>query len=454
MTTTDDLDKWNPDKLLSVIGAAESAHKSMEKLGEGLDGVKSSLADWGGQTAEAWKTQHGKVRTDITDQGWQAAQVVRALRPLYNEVRAVKSEYEEIKGIVQRNQWAMAIDGTITAPNSPKGEDYQNTMNRQMLEARAKGVLKKAEGVDLDIAAALRAITTGGVPTTGNTPTQQPAPKPQEEPKPEPRTPDPTIAAGALTPGDQLPLAPKDGQMASPTEATARHDGPKSGSDYLKPNAHPSPLLAGVSADEWRKRLSNFKPGDPLPDPRTPTGDKAIDAIGHAASQQNSTYAWGGNKSLTGPSIGEGDNGGGADQYNDPARRGYDCGGLVRYSLSESLLQNSPPNAPHDGFVRSDGLNAGAGTDRLDKSSLLTPVTDGGGKIPSSAIRGVGQPGDILVFQDMERAHQAFDGKNTQHTGIYIGNGFMINAPESGSPVRVDSAKDDGRNIDVLRIGP
>lgn len=459
MSECNDIEHWDAEGLKNVIGTMDGIHKSHVKLGDTLDGVQANLESWGGLTAEAWHRYHGKLRVDVDDQGRQAKAVADKLRPLYDEVLGIKSRYRYLKSTIESNghfgedgemrHWKLNNDGTINTGGSTKSAD--EAFAKQQLEGEMKALLHKADGVDAEIADALKAITTpGGAVANGPHPSQ---PAPTEQPD-HPQTSDPTIAAGALTPGDQLPLAAKDGSVASPTEATARHDGPKSGSDYLKPNAHPSPLLAGVGADEWRKRLATFKPGDPLPDPRTPTGDKAIDAIGHAASQQNSTYAWGGNKSLTGPSIGEGDNGGGADQFNDPARKGYDCGGLVRYSLSESFVQNSPPNTPHDGFVRSDGANAGAGTDRLDKSSILNAVTDGGGKIPSSSVAGVARPGDVLVFQDMDKPHQAFDGKNTQHTGIYVGNGFMINAPESGSPVRIDSAKDDGRNIDVLRIGP
>lgn len=81
MVTPADIEKWNPDKLLAVIGTAESAHKSLEKLGENYDGTKRSLSDWGGLTAEAWKAQHGKLRTDITEQGRQAKAVADAMKP-------------------------------------------------------------------------------------------------------------------------------------------------------------------------------------------------------------------------------------------------------------------------------------------------------------------------------------------------------------------------------------
>ncbi|MGC7317867.1 hypothetical protein RA986_23185, partial [Mycobacteroides abscessus subsp. massiliense] len=92
-----------------------------------------------------------------------------------------------------------------------------------------------------------------------------------------------------------------------------------------------------LSAEEWRKRLANFKPGEPLPDPRTPTGDKAIDTLANAAGQQNTTYAWGGNRDTNGPSVGtlHGDLAPdyAAHNFEDNKRTGFDCGGLVRYSV-------------------------------------------------------------------------------------------------------------------------
>ncbi|MGB0971765.1 MAG: NlpC/P60 family protein [Mycobacterium sp.] len=45
----------------------------------------------------------------------------------------------------------------------------------------------------------------------------------------------------------------------------------------------------------------------------------------------------------------------------------------------------------------------------------------------------------------------AYQGSGTAHTGIYIGNGFMINAPQSGEPVQVDTIAGYGPT-DMLRL--
>lgn len=466
MAKCDDIEHWDAQGLENVIGTMDNIHKSHLKLGDTLEGVQANLSSWGGETAEAWHRYHGKTRVDIDDHGHQAKAVADKLRPLYDEVLSIKSQYRYLKATIVGNgsydksgelvHWKLNNDGSINTSGAPLG-DMQSVATKQELEGQMKALLRKADGVDAEIADALKAITTpGGAVADGphvgqSSPTQQPEPKPEDKHKP-----DPTIAAAALTPADQLPLTPKDGHPANPTEATARHDGQARGSDYLKSNPNLSPLRAGLSADEWRKRLANYKPGDELPDPRTPTGDKAIDAIAHAAGQQGSTYAWGGNKNVNGPSAGIPD-GGDADKFGDTSRTGYDCGGLVRYSLEQAT--------GHDGFVRTDqdallqqGKSLGAGTDRLDKSVLLNPVENGGrvltGRNYADVLPGIAQPGDVLVFEKSGAGHQQFDGGNTEHTGIYIGNGYMMNAHQSGEPVQPNSAAEDGRRVDVLRLTP
>lgn len=233
-------------------------------------------------------------------------------------------------------------------------------------------------------------------------------------------------APGTVTPADELPL-PTDGHAPDPTEASRDNDSPDV-SDHLADNPRPSPLLAGLGADEWRQRLADFKPGDALPDPRTPTGDAAIDTLAFAAGQQNTTYAWGGNQSKAGPSRGVPDNGGDADAWGDTGRYGYDCGGLVRYSVQQGA-----------------GFDAGIGTDAIDVNPAFGRPAGG---LTSDQAAAQALPGDVLIFGGA----QQYAGGGTDHTGIYIGNGYMMNAPASGSPVRVDYVGPGRGKTDILRV--
>lgn len=450
MTTCDGVEHWDSEQLKEIIGTMDGIHESQVKLGDTLDGVKANLESWGGLTAEAWRAYHGKVRVDVDEHGHQAKVVADKLRPLYDEVLSIKSQFRYLRATIVNNghfgddgqivHWKLNNDGTIDTGGTTKSAD--EAFARQQLEEQMKALLHKADGVDQEIADALRAITTpGGAPADAPHP-GQPAPTPTQEPKPDdPHKPDATIAAGTLTPADQLPLPSKDGTLPSVTEANARHAGPDNGKDYLHNNPRPSPLLAGLSANEWRQRLANFKPGDPLPDPRTPTGDRNIDTIAHAAGQQNTTYAWGGNKDKDGPSVGtllndpppgtpgEDPLGGGAHKYQDNLRTGYDCGGLVRYSLEQGA-----------------GIDVDQGTNTIDRGGRLDRVAP---LVPGASIgNGNTQAGNILIFGGSQPWAANMD---TTHTGIYLGNGYMINAPGSGDPVRVDPVKGHG-NADILRI--
>lgn len=443
MANCDDVEHWDAQGLENVIGTMDGIHKSHVKLGETLEGVQANLSSWGGLTAESWHRYHNKLRVDLDDHGHQAKAVADKLRPLYDEVLGIKSRYRYLKATITGNgsydssgelvHWKLNNDGSINTGGIPLG-DMQSVAAKQQLEDQMKALLHKADGVDAEIADALKAITTPGGAIADGPHVGQPAPT--EHPDHDPRASDPTIAASAPTPGDQLPLAPKDGQLASPTMGTANNASPDVAKHlHLGPKASIAPLQAGVSADEWRKRLANYKPGDALPDPRTPTGDRSIDAIAHAAGQQGSSYAWGGNRNLDGPSTGVPD-GGQADRLKDTSRLGYDCGGLVRYSV-EQATPGFGPNGK--------GLDVGIGTDAIDGNHNLIRTNENG-RLPSTTLNNSqAGPGDVLVFGGQT--------SGTQHTGLYLGNGFYINAPGSGMPVQVDDLRNRTPDFaDVLRV--
>lgn len=411
MTTTDDLDHWSLHKLEMVMGATQDANQSLKKLGDTLDGSRASLWNWGGEAADTWRAQHGKIRTDIDAQGHQTQTVHDELVKVYPEVKAVKDDYDNFK------QSAASNGLIISSPGVVSSDDPNRKADVEAAQTKLNAILQRATKVDGELADAIKTATTPQAQTPPkNTPAPSPAPAPQP-PKPE---------DGKTTPADQLPLPTKGGHAPFPTEAT-KDNGPDV-SHHLADNPHPSPLLAGLSADQWRERLSHFQPGDPLPDPRTPTGDKAIDALANAAGQQNTTYAWGGNKSKDGPSQGQGDDGQGANQNHDWDRYGYDCGGLVRYSVQQGA-----------------GFDVGQGTNSIDRNPGFSHPAGG---LSSQAAAAQAQAGDVLVFG----GSGAYQGSGTDHTGIYIGNGYMINAPESGEPVRVDKVGPGRGNTDILRV--
>ncbi|TDP91985.1 NlpC/P60 family protein [Labedaea rhizosphaerae] len=117
--------------------------------------------------------------------------------------------------------------------------------------------------------------------------------------------------------------------------------------------------------------------------------------INRALGVLGTPYAWGGGNAY-GPTLGIRD-GGIADMYGDYNKVGFDCSGLMIYSFAAAGVY-----LPHY-----SGYQAYAGR-----------------RVPLSQMR----PGDMLFWAS---------GGVIHHVALYIGNGQMIEAPYSGSHVRI-----------------
>lgn len=405
-----DADAWETDRK-AMEAQLTTFQQSRVRLFEG------AAAAWSGMAANAANAKHRSVIEDLQAQERGSAACVKLHRDAAGIVISTK---QQIVGNVENAQREIAG----VANNS------QFTAEQKAYFAQGMVDRTHAENVKL---------VQAGAAMLGKPPTDRLSVRPASTGHDMPQAPPPDHPdeGGKITPPDQLPLPAKGGQTPSPTEATRDNTSPDV-SRHLVDNPNPSPLIAGLSAQEWRERLAHFHPGDPLPDPRTPTGDPAIDTLAHAAGQQNTTYAWGGNQSPNGPTRGVPD-GGDADSKGDTRRIGYDCGGLVRYSVQQGA-----------------GFDVDQGTNNIDRNRNFQ---HGAGNVPSADINNsVASPGDVVVFGNP--GHQPFTGAGTDehplpgthHTGIYIGNGYYINAPESGMPVEVDNLKLRTDSADILKV--
>lgn len=133
--------------------------------------------------------------------------------------------------------------------------------------------------------------------------------------------------------------------------------------------------------------------------PEAGVGGTAKTVIDRALSQLGMPYAWGGGNG-SGPTRGTRD-GGMADSHGDFRKVGFDCSGLMIYAF------------------------AGAGVELAHYSGYQATA---GRRIPLSQK----QPGDLLFWGTGGRVH---------HVALYIGNGRMVEAPYSGSSVRVTSVR-------------
>ncbi|WP_040586422.1 NlpC/P60 family protein [Sciscionella marina] len=128
------------------------------------------------------------------------------------------------------------------------------------------------------------------------------------------------------------------------------------------------------------------------------TGGSASAVIARAKSALGIRYSWGGGNA-SGPTIGIHD-GGVADSYGDYMHSGFDCSGLMTYAFAAAGVSLSS----YSGYQYTAGTH-----------------------VPLSQK----QPGDMLFW----------GRSGIHHVALYIGNGQMIEAPQSGMRVRITSVR-------------
>ncbi|MBF6308079.1 C40 family peptidase [Nocardia farcinica] len=150
---------------------------------------------------------------------------------------------------------------------------------------------------------------------------------------------------------------------------------------------------------------SQFRPG----------GGFGANVAAAALCWQGTPYAWGGGN-IDGPSLGIRD-GGVADSHGDYGKVGFDCSGLVVYAVGQA--SGKTIQLPH---YTTSILN-----DPRGREVALGDI----------------QPGDI-VFPG---------GGDPQHVGIAIGDGKMVEAPQSGDVVKISPLSNLGSGIEIRRFG-
>ncbi|MFI1913768.1 NlpC/P60 family protein [Nocardia sp. NPDC020380] len=146
--------------------------------------------------------------------------------------------------------------------------------------------------------------------------------------------------------------------------------------------------------------------------PNRPSGSRAdlIEiVVDRAMSELGVDYAWGGGDE-DGPTLGIRD-GGVADRHGDYAKTGFDCSGLMIYAFAGVGV-----SLPHySGYQYNMGTRVPVG--------------------------------------DRERGDMLFWGPGgSEHVALYVGNGKMVEAPQSGDVVRVSSVREDGIMPYAIRI--
>ncbi|BDB60454.1 cell wall-associated hydrolase [Rhodococcus sp. RDE2] len=216
--------------------------------------------------------------------------------------------------------------------------------------------------------------------------------------------------------GGTVPDDTDDGSVPDGTDSgTIPDEDEDSGSDGGIDWENPDPGDPVVETPGSGTGGSGSRPSTPNSTPSTPsrpsvTGPAAVEiVIDRAMSQIGVPYAWGGGNE-NGPTRGIRD-GGVADVHGDYAKVGFDCSGLMIYAFAGIGI-----SLPHY-----TGYQYTAGT-----------------QVPSSQMR----RGDMIFY-----------GPNaSQHVALYLGDGQMLEAPQSGSFVKISPVRWGGMTPYVVRM--
>ena len=137
------------------------------------------------------------------------------------------------------------------------------------------------------------------------------------------------------------------------------------------------------------------------PQVTVPGNPKAQIAVNAALSQLGVPYSYAGGN-LHGPTLGVCEPG--TDGWNDCHIVGFDCSGLMLYAWGRAEV-----TVPHYTVAMWNDTDF---VHITDKSQL--------------------QPGDMMMFE----------GSPPGHTGMYLGHGQLVDAPHSGSVVKIESVND------------
>lgn len=296
-----------------------------------------------------------------------------------------------------------APEAPATFEQSSAGDDHRQKAIDGLIaagqDAFRAGATATANGQDR--AAALRAAGEAGRNTAGQHYDQ--------------------LVANAGGAQNQTATTPESAQETAEQQAepTVEAEGQEQ-SDNPAQQAESQGILINPETGLQEERPGEMPPVTAPDNDNLPAADTTVDTSGtaeekiervidRAMSQLGVQYAWGGGNA-NGPTLGIRD-WGVADQYGDYQKIGFDCSGLTLYAFAAVGLDIGH----YTGYQYNQGR-----------------------KIPVSEIK----RGDMLFW-----------GPNAEyHVAIYLGDGKMIEAPQSGDVVKISDVRYDGMSPYAVRM--
>lgn len=216
-----------------------------------------------------------------------------------------------------------------------------------------------------------------------------------------------TAAAAITTEAAAQPTADAEAHNAAPTSEAAPATTTEAPAEAAPTTAPAVQVPDAPSVEVIEKETPD---PEPEPAPAEETTDQKIETvINRAMSQLGVRYSWGGGN-YDGPTVGIRDYGVG-DSYGDYYTPGFDCSGLVMYAFAAVGIY----------LVHYSG----------------TQYTSGA-QYPASEMK----RGDLIFYGP----------GGSQHVAIYLGDGQMLEAPQSGDVVKVSPVRWAGMTPNVTRL--
>jgi uncharacterized protein YukE len=184
--TPSDVKRWDLGAIHSVFETASGRAATLQRLGDNLQQVHDVLADWQGEAGDAFRVDVGKVRRDIEADGAESKQVAAAVSRAEADVRACKTELDDIQRAADANGWTITPDWRIDVGNTGIGLDpISFAAEQQALQEALNACKVHAHTADHELATAIRG-SVGDIPldATGGGPPPQGQPNPAAAGKP------------------------------------------------------------------------------------------------------------------------------------------------------------------------------------------------------------------------------------------------------------------------------
>ena len=167
-----DVKRWDVGAIHSVFETASGRAAALQHLGDNLQRVGDVLAEWQGEAGDAFRGDVGKVRRDVEADGAESRRVAAAVSQAEADVRACRTELDDIERAADANGWIITPDWRIDVGNTGIGLDAISFAAEQQAMQDALNACKvHAHTADHELATAIRgAVGDGALDGTGNLP--------------------------------------------------------------------------------------------------------------------------------------------------------------------------------------------------------------------------------------------------------------------------------------------